>query len=116
MSIDLHQFERSARTIGGEHRKAIDDSETSARDLSRAEGEYHKALAVETAMAKQEFGSATMAETMAKGSPRVTNAKLERDVAAAKDRAAMERVRLSRDDRQALLSIAGWSRANEAIE
>lgn len=116
MSMDLTQLENASRTIGGEHRQAIIDSEDVARRLSKADAEYHRALAVQTAMAKQEYGSATMAETMAKGSSEVREAKEARDVLVAQDRAAMERIRLARDDRSALLSIAGWSRAKEQAE
>jgi hypothetical protein len=112
VSIDLEQFEHNARTIGGEHRQAILDSETIARDLAKADADYHRSLAVQIAMAKQEFG-ATVAETIAKGHSEVVGAKERRDIAAARDRATMERIRLARDDRSALLSIAGWSRANE---
>lgn len=116
MSMDLKQAEQASRTIGGEHRQAIIDSEATARNLARAEADYHRALAVQTAMAKQEFGSATMAETMAKGSSEVREAKEARDILAAQDRAAMERIRLARDDRQALISIMSWSRAREQAE
>lgn len=115
MSVTLEQMELSARAIGGEHRKAIADSERIARTLAHADKDYHKHLAVQIAMAKHEFG-ATVAETLAKGHSDVLEAKERRDIAAAEDRATMERIRLARDDRQALLSIAGWSRANEAVD
>ena len=112
MSMDLEQVERAASTIANQHGNAIRESERTAAALARADATYHRALAVQVAMAKQEFG-ATISETMAKGSSEVTEAKEERDIAAAKDRAAMERIRLARDDRAALLKIADWSRANE---
>jgi len=115
VSISLEQMEHSARTIGQEHRDAISESEDIGRLLAKADADYHRKLAVQVAMAKHEFG-ATVAETMAKGHSEVVEAKEQRDIAAARDRAIMERIRLSRDDRQALLSIAGWSRASEAIE
>jgi hypothetical protein len=115
VSITLTQLESAARTISSEHRKAIADSETISRTLAKADVDYHKHLAVQIAMAKHEFG-ATVAEALAKGHPDVLEAKERRDIAAAEDRATMERIRLARDDRQALLSIAGWSRASEAVE
>lgn len=115
MAIDLESFERSARTIGNEHRQAINDSEDVARELAKADADYHRALAVQIALAKHEFG-ATVAEALAKGHSEVVEAKERRDIATARDRATIERVRLARDDRQALLSIAAWSRANEGVE
>ena len=113
MSIDLEGLERSARDIAGEHRAAINESESIATKLAKADAVYHRELATQIALAKMEHGS-TVAETLAKGTTEVTEAKEARDILTAKDRATMERIRLSRDDRQALLAIAGWSKANES--
>lgn len=115
MSIDLEQFEASAKTIGEEHRAAIRASETSGKELAHAERDYLAEL-VATIPAESQMWGKTLAENMAKGQLKVREKKAARDIAAAKDRAAMERVRLARDDRQALLAIAAWSRANEAVE
>src|SRR5437870_12966173 len=107
--MDLEQFERAARTIGAEHRKAIQDSDDTARELAKADAAYHKHLAVAIATLRPE--GATVAESLAKGSDIVVEFREARDVAAARDRTALERVRLARDDRVTLLSIAAWSRA-----
>lgn len=115
MSYDFDEFRRLSQQVGKEHRDAIDAAEDSGRQLAKADAEYHRALAVEVAGCKQEFG-ATVAETMAKGSSRVREAKEARDAAAARDRAAMERIRLARDDRASLLTLGAWSKAQEMAE
>lgn len=114
-SYSIDEFKAAANRVTGEHREAVDASEGTGEALARAERKYHRELAIQVAMAKQEFG-ATVAETMAKGHSGVLDAKEERDIAAVKDRAAMERIRLCRDDRQVLLTAGAWSRSQEAWE
>jgi hypothetical protein len=106
---DYPQFRRAAMTVSREHRKAITDAELAGKALAGAEGAYHKQLAVAVGTLKVAHGS-TIAETLAKGVDSVKAAKEARDEAAARDRAAMERVRLCRDDRAVLLTMGAWSR------
>src|SRR5437773_845416 len=86
VALSLEQFERAARTIGAEHRKAIQDSEDIANELVKAEALYHRQLAVQIALARQEFGT-TVAEKMAQGHAKVIEARATRSIAIARDRA-----------------------------
>ena len=106
---DYGTFRRAAMAVSREHRKAISEAEMTGKALAVAEADYHRHLAGSVAWLKAEHGS-TIAETLAKGQPEVKDAKEERDVAAAHDRAAMERIRLCRDDRAVLLTMGAWSR------
>jgi predicted ATPase len=105
---DYAGFRRAAQTISREHRDAINAGERAGKALAVAESEYHKHLAITVSRLRPE--GATVAETLAKGEPMVRQAKEERDQAAAIDRAAMERIRLCRDDRAVLLAMGAWSR------
>lgn len=109
---DYDQFRRKAQAVSAEHQQAIDASEQTGKDLAHAEAEYHKQLAIAVGRLKPQ--GATVAETLAKGCPEVVSAKESRDQCAAIDRAAMERIRLCRDDRAVLLTLGAWSRAAEA--
>lgn len=108
--ISLEDAETSARTIAGEHKDAIDNSEKTGEDLARKSAAYHKAVAIAIPVESATWGK-TVAEAMAKGTDDVQKALVERDIAAVKDRAAMERVRLARDDRSALLALNARSQA-----
>lgn len=109
------EFRRAALSMSKEHRGAVNESDEAGKALAAAEADYHRKLAVAVVRAKQEHG-ATVAETLAKGDEEVALAKDKRDAEAARDRAAMERVRLCRDDRAILLTMGAWSRASEQWE
>jgi hypothetical protein len=106
---DYASFRRMSTTVSREHRATIAETEQTGEALAAAEADYHKQLAVVVARLKVVHG-ATIAETLAKGEDRVKEAKEARDIAAAKDRAAMERVRLCRADRDAAQAMGYWSR------
>jgi hypothetical protein len=110
---DFASYKRMTMSVSTEHRQAIMASESSGKALASAEAQYHKALAIAVGRLKAQHGS-TIAETLAKGEETVTAAKEARDSAAAVDRAAMERVRLCRDDRAAALTMGAWSRESGA--
>lgn len=106
---DYASFRRMSMTVSRQHRTAISESARTGEDLARAEAAYHKALAIAVARLKPIHGS-TIAETLAKGEDTVQEAKEDRDVCSAKDRAAMETIRLVRADRDAAQSMGYWSR------
>lgn len=102
-------FRRMSMTVSREHRKTIKEAKETGEALAEAEAEYHKQLALAVIKLKPEHGS-TIAETLAKGEHEVQVAKEARDVASANDRAAMERIRLCRDDRNVAAALGYWSR------
>lgn len=110
---DYSSFRHMSMTVSREHRATIAETEETGEGLAKAEAEYHKQLAIAVARLKPIHG-ATIAETLAKGEKPVVEAKEARDVAAAKDRAAMERVRLCRADRDAAQAMGYWSRESGA--
>lgn len=110
---DYSSFRRMSMTVSREHRATIAETEATGTSLAKAEAEYHKQLALAVARLKPDHG-ATVAETLAKGEKPVVKAKEDRDIAAAKDRAAMERVRLCRADRDAAQAMGYWSRESGA--
>lgn len=106
---DYASFRRAAMTVSREHRAAIAEAQGAGNTLAHAEGEYHRELAMAVGRLKGEHG-ATIAETLAKGESPVRQAKEARDAAGAREKAAMERIRLCRDDRAVLLTMGAWSR------
>jgi len=105
---DYAGFRRMSMTVSREHRAAINAAEASGKKLAKATKEYRKQLALAVGRLKPQ--GATVAEVLAKGTDAVLEAKEEMDSAAAEDRAAMERIRLCRDDRGNALTMGAWSR------
>lgn len=106
---DYGAFRASVMTQSRQHREAISAAETAGKDVASKTKAYRLALALAIPRMKQEHG-ATVAEAMAKGEEEVATANENLIAAQAIERAAMERVRLCRDDRDALGSLGYWSR------
>jgi len=110
---DYATFRRMCMTVSSQHRAAIANSTLTGEALSKAEADYHRQLAIEFGRLKPTHGAGG-AEILAKGSDAVLQAKEGRDSAAARDRAAMETVRLCRADRDAAQAMGFWSREADA--
>jgi len=110
--FDLRTYREESYRVSEAHASAIVELRMTGEEHARAEAKYHRVLAVAIAALIPEVGK-TLAETQAKGTPEVQEAKISRDISAAYDRAAMERLRKLRDDRASLLTMGAWSRANE---
>lgn len=106
---DYGLYRASVMTQSRQHRKAISDAEEAGKDVGRKMGAYRLQLSLAIPRMKQEHG-ATVAEAMAKGEESVRTAHEELIAAQAIERAAMERVRLCRDDRDAGRQLGAWSR------
>lgn len=107
------QFRRAQMASSRQQREAITAYSQAGINLARAERDYHRELAIAVGRLKAQHG-ATVAETLAKGDEKVSDAKDARDACVALERAAMERIRLCRDDRSALLVMGAWSRQANA--
>lgn len=107
--FDYAQFRRASITVSRQHRAAIKKTEETGTRVAECEREYRKQLAIQVARMKELHG-ATIAEQMAKGVDEVALARENLSVAEAKDRAAMEEVRLVRADRESTQALGFWSR------
>lgn len=106
---DYAGYRRAQMAATREHRKALRDFAEAATAAARTEREYRRAISVHLPAVKAEHG-ATVAEAMVKGVQEVGDAYEAKLAAEALERAAMEYVRLCRDDRMALNAMGGWSR------
>lgn len=106
---DYADFRRANMAASREHREALRALLEREKAAGQADANYRKLLALAMLRMKAEHGS-TVAEQLAKGEPEVVEAYEERLAAEAEARAAMEKVRLCRDDRVALSAMGGWSR------
>lgn len=111
---DYGQYRRMTMTISREHRKAIKAAKEAGNAVGVATSNYHRELALTIPRMKVEHGSATLAEQLAKGEETVRQAKEQLIVAEANERAAMETVRMIRDDRSSALTMGAWSREANA--
>lgn len=110
---DYADFRRAVMANSREHRQALTAYEQASAQAATAEVAYRKALALALPGVKAEHG-ATIAEAMAKGLDSVSEALDAKLAADALERAAMERIRLCRDDRVALGGLGSWSREANA--
>lgn len=110
---DYANYRRACFAASREHREALAAHDAAATEAARAESTYRKELAIGVLKAKTEHGS-TIAETIAKGSDKVADAHEAMVIAQAKERTAMEKVRLCRDDADRLSSMGFWSREADA--
>lgn len=110
---DYADFRRANLQATREHRDALRELREAEKKSAKADADYHRELSKGVLKAKHEHG-ATVAETVAKGTDAVAAAREERLAAEALARAAMEKVRLCRDDRAALAAMGSWSRTANA--
>lgn len=110
---DYADYRRANLQATREHREALRELREAEKTAARSDANYHRELAIAVGQMKAEHG-ATVAETMAKGEAKVAEAREKRLADEALARAAMEKVRLCRDDRAALAAMGSWSRQANA--
>lgn len=110
---DFADYKRANMQASRDHRQALSDLREAEKTAAKADADYHRELAKAVLEAKAEHGS-TVAETIAKGTEAVADAREARLAAEGLARAAMEKVRLTRDDRAALAAMGEWSKKANA--
>jgi hypothetical protein len=93
-----------------ERREAVAAYTAAIEELGKAERQYRMVLAQEMLKAKGEHG-ATIAEQVAKGEPRVLEARERFTVAEGMKYAALERIRTCDGDRTSVSQLVKWSEA-----
>jgi hypothetical protein len=106
---DYAEYRRAQMAARRGHSQALSAWEDAIRETARTEAEYRRTLAKAVMSVKHEHG-ATVAETVARGTDEVAAAREAMVAAEGLERAALERVRMWRDDRVALNNMGGWSR------
>ncbi len=113
MSYDFNEFRQFAQDIGNEHRKAIEDCKLAGEERAKAERAYRSIMTRSLPSIKAQHG-ATLAVEIAKGEDDIAALREDLEVAEVKDRASFQRVKLAEADRQVLLTMGSWSKAQEA--
>jgi hypothetical protein len=110
---DYRQAKAAVMRASLERREAEKAYRTAIREKAAAERAYRTVLSSEMLEAKVEHG-ATMAEAVAKGTQKVSEAKERAIIAEGMVYAALERLRLCTEDRQSLSQLIAWSRQVDA--
>jgi hypothetical protein len=93
-----------------ERRDAVKAYTAAIKEVGAAEREYRMVIAQEMILAKEEYG-ATMAESVAKGSPRALEARERFTIADGMRYAALELIRTCDGDRTGVTQLVKWSEA-----
>lgn len=107
---DYREAKAAIMRSSRERREAVTAYERAIEEVGAAEREYRMTLAQEVLKAKQEHGS-TVAEQVAKGAPRVLEARERFTIAEGMKYAALERIRTVDGDKQGIAQLVKWSQA-----
>lgn len=111
---DLQTFRRSALTQSVATAELINAYEDRSREAAQADREYHRLLSVALLRAKKDHG-ATVAETVAKGSQDVLEARENKIASEGLQRAAWARIQAASEDRVSTHRQAEWGRDRERM-
>lgn len=106
---DFRGAKAATMRCSSQRRIAVDAYTKAITELAAAENEYRKQLALEV-LHQKTIGPSTTAEVLAKGAPKVLEARERYTLADGMRYAALEVIRGCDGDRQGVAQLSAWSR------